>query len=110
MGYPTNLPLFLMLRLISSPFIMWRRRGKGHPCLTPLDKEKGVDRKPLLEIIDSLFWYSFLMNFMIISEYPNFRIIWCKNSLLTLSNTFFIKIVCSNVGFSLFDKILVNIL
>ena len=72
---------------------------------TPL----SYSSKPLLEIIDSVFWYSSLMNFMKISEYPNFRIIWCKNSLSTLSNAFSIEIVCSNVGFSLFDKILVNI-
>ena len=88
MGYPTILSLFLMLRLITSPFIMYRRRDKRHPCLTPLDKEKGVDRKQLLEIIDSVFWYSFLMNYMKISEYLNVRIIWYKNSLSTLSNAF----------------------
>ena len=62
MGYPTTLSLFLMLRLITSPIIMWSRRDKEHSCLTLLDKEKGVERKPLLEIIDSVFWYSFLMN------------------------------------------------
>ena len=149
MGYPTTLSLFLMLRLITSPIIMWSRRDKEHSCLTLLDKEKGVERKPLLEIIDSVFWYSFLMNFTKISDYPNFRIIWYKNFLSTLSNAFSwsieikkeliflvllglitssivkrfenmewlgipqiysIEIVCSKVVFSLFDKILVNIL
>ena len=55
MGYPTILSLFLMLRLITSPFIMYRRKDKGHPCLTLLDKEKGVERKPSLEINDSVF-------------------------------------------------------
>ena len=48
MGYPIIL-LFLMLRLITSPFIMQRKGDKGHPCLSPLDKEKEVDRKPLLK-------------------------------------------------------------
>ena len=55
MGYPTILSLFLMLRLITSPFIMYRRKDKAHPCLTLLDKEKGVERKPWLEINDSVF-------------------------------------------------------
>ena len=56
MGYPKIFSLFLMERLITSPFIIQKRRDKGHFCLIPLDKEKGVERKPLLEIIDSVFW------------------------------------------------------
>ena len=88
MGYPTILSLFSMLRLITFPFTMLRRKDKGHPCLTPLDKGKGLGRKPLLEIIDSVFWYSFSMNFIKISEYPNFLIIWYKISLPNLSNAF----------------------
>ena len=39
-----------------------------------------MEGKPLLEIIDNVFWYSFLMNFIKISEYSNFHIIWFKNS------------------------------
>ena len=67
MGYPTIFSLFLMLRLITFPFIIQRRSDKGYACLTSLDKENGVERKPLLDLIDSVFWQSFLMNFMKIS-------------------------------------------
>ena len=68
MGYPKIFSLFLMERLITSPFIIQKRRDKGHLCLIPLDKEKGVERKPLLEIIDSVFW-QFFNEF-----YENFRV------------------------------------
>ena len=57
-AYCDNLVFFLVWHGVSHKFaiifnvkIEKRRRDKGHPCLTPLDKEKEVEGKPLLEPI-----------------------------------------------------------
>ena len=55
MGYPTTFLLALMLGFIISLLIIYKRRDRGHPCLTPLVSGKGEDRNPLLDIIDSIF-------------------------------------------------------
>ena len=55
MGYPTICSFDLMLRFITSPLIIYKRRDRGHPCSSPLANGKELDRKQLFEIMDSVF-------------------------------------------------------
>ena len=60
MEYPTIFLFVLMFRFITSLFLIYNRRNKGHPCLTPLDNGKGVDRNLLFAMTDCVFLYIFL--------------------------------------------------
>ena len=44
-----------MLRFIISTLIIYKSRDRGQPCRTPLANGTGLDRKPLIEIMDSVF-------------------------------------------------------
>ena len=55
MRYHTVFSFDVILRFITAPLIMYKRRYRGHPCRTPLDNGNGLDRKPLFEILDSVF-------------------------------------------------------
>ena len=55
MRYHTVFSFDVILRFITAPLIMYKRRYRGHPCRTLLDNGNGLDRKPLFEIIDSVF-------------------------------------------------------
>ena len=55
MGDLTIYSFDLMFRFINSPLTIYSRRDRGHPCLTPLDNGRGVDRNPLLDITDCVF-------------------------------------------------------
>ena len=67
---------------------MYSRSDRGHPCRTPQDSANGSERKPLLEITESIFLNIFLIKLISISEYPSFFMILYENSLSTLSKAF----------------------
>ena len=52
---PQSFRLDLIVRFIILPLIIHKRRDSGHSWLTLLDNGKGLDRKPLFEILDSVF-------------------------------------------------------
>ena len=67
---------------------MYSRSDRGHPCRTSQDNANGSERKPLLEITESIFLNIFLIKLISISEYPSFFMILYENSLSTLSKAF----------------------
>ena len=60
MEHPTIFLFVLIFRFITSLFLIYNRRDKGHPCLTSLDNGKGVDRNLLFAMADCVFLYIFL--------------------------------------------------